>query len=275
MNNGQFKKLIESINSLGGIDWPTIFISIFGTVISAMVAFKIAKYQADKSDQQFQKQISENRKLEKELFFYKSRHDAIGECMNAIDNIIDSFKEVFSTLRNLEMTKIQTGNEAMYEYATALTEKTYEPLMHIQEFEKKYSKIIWGSYFNDERIVNLEREIRYLSSELNFLFRDFLNGNRDFLKRDYKILSYALEKYIINKLILLYNLFNMLNSINSLYFVNDEYEDATINTIFEANERNVNCIKKEIREWKFLLDSEDIDNIIEKKENMEEMVKNH
>ncbi|WP_322622326.1 hypothetical protein [Aedoeadaptatus coxii] len=75
MNQEQFEELIKTIGALNEVNWYTIILTILGSLISAFVAFKVAKYQVDKSKQQQQEQMDENRRLEKEMYFRKSKYE--------------------------------------------------------------------------------------------------------------------------------------------------------------------------------------------------------
>lgn len=273
MNEKQFYDLIESINSLGKIDWPTIIISILGVLMSSFIAFWIAKYQVDKSEKQFQKQIDENRQLEKELFFYKSRYDTIGACINSIDSIIDSFKKILDDMRNTYLLKIELEKIGPEEFIIQKTNEMYEPKVFIDKFFENYHRIIWESYFKDEDIVSLEREIKLSSIHLYNLFSKFHSYEIELLNEDFPIISYALEGYIVNELMILQNLYMTLNAINSIYFTDNQHEEALIKTILDTNVKIRQNIEKERDEWERLLDSKDKEKILTKKKELYEMTK--
>lgn len=273
MNEKQFYDLIESINSLGKIDWPTIIISILGVLMSSFIAFWIAKYQVDKSEKQFQKQIDENRQLEKELFFYKSRYDTIGACINSIDSIIDSFKKILADIRNTYLLKIELEKLGPEELIIQKTNEMYEPKAFIDKFFENYHRVIWESYFKNEDIVSLEREIKSKSIHLYNLFSEFQSYEVDSLNGDFPIISYALEGYIVNELMILQNLYMTLNAINSIYFTDNQHEEALIKTILETNVKIRQNIEKERDEWKTLLDSRDKEKILAKRKELYEMTK--
>lgn len=113
MNEKQFYDLIESINSLGKIDWPTIIISILGVLMSSFIAFWIAKYQVDKSEKQFQKQIDENRQLEKEMYFRKTK-------IEDIDLLLDSITEYmkFYSLESERVSSLLDGKLTLEKFNT-------------------------------------------------------------------------------------------------------------------------------------------------------------
>lgn len=84
MNPIQFDRLIEALNK---VDWATITVSVLGAAISAFVAYKVAKFQANKSDEQVQEQINSQRKLEKEMFFRESKYEKIQLLIKDCDEI--------------------------------------------------------------------------------------------------------------------------------------------------------------------------------------------
>lgn len=264
MNEKQFYDLIESINSLGKIDWPTIIISILGVLMSSFIAFWIAKYQVDKSEKQFQKQIDENRQLEKELFFYKSRYDTIGACINSIDNIIDSFKKSLADIRNTYLIGMELEELGPEKFIIKKSDEMYEPKFIIDKFFENYHRIIWESYFKNKDIVDLEREIKSKSIHLYNLFSKFQSYEIDSLNEDFPVISYALEGYIVNELMILQNLYMTLNEINSVYFTDNQYEEVLIKTILDTNVKIRQNIEKERDEWGRLLDSKDKEQILTK-----------
>lgn len=273
MNEKQFYDLIESINSLGKIDWPTIIISILGVLMSSFIAFWIAKYQVDKSEKQFQKQIDENRQLEKELFFYKSRYDTIGACINSIDGIIDSFKKSLADIRNTYLIGMELEELGPEKFIMKKSDEMYEPKFIIDKFFENYHRIIWESYFKNKDIVDLEREIKSKSIHLYNLFSKFQSYEIDSLNEDFPVISYALEGYIVNELMILQNLYMTLNAINSIYFTDNQHGEALIKTLLETNEKNRQKIEKERDEWERLLNSKDKKKILTKKKELYEMTK--
>lgn len=273
MNERQFYNLIESINSLGKIDWPTIIISILGVLMSSFIAFWIAKYQVDKSEKQFQKQIDENRQLEKELFFYKSRYDTIGACINSIDSIIDSFKKSLADIRNTYLIGMELEELGPEKFIMKKSDEMYEPKFIIDKFFENYHRIIWESYFKNKDIVDLEREIKSKSIHLYNLFSKFQSYEIDSLNEDFPVISYALEGYIVNELMILQNLYMTLNAINSIYFTDNQHEEALIKTLLGTNVKIRQSIKKERDEWERLLNSKDKKKILTKKKELYEMTK--
>lgn len=273
MNEKQFCDLIESINSLGKIDWVTVIISILGVLMSGFIAFWIAKYQVDKSEKQFQKQIDENRELEKELFFYKSRYDTIGACINSIDSIIDSFKKSLADIRNTYLIGMELEELGPEKFIIKKSDEMYEPKFIIDKFFENYHRIIWESYFKNKDIVDLEREIKSKSIRLYNLFSKFQSYEIDSLNEDFPVISYALEGYIVNELMILQNLYMTLNGVNSIYFTDNQHEEALIKTLLETNEKNRQKIEKERDEWERLLNSKDKKKILTKKKELYEMTK--
>lgn len=265
MDPMQFDQLIEALNK---VDCPTIIISIIGAAISAFVAYKVAKFQANKSDEQVQKQIDENRQLEKELFFYKSRYDSIGACMNALDEVIDSFKKALSTSRDIDYIKLDIQDTGLNKAMMQRVNQLYEPLDAIKRFENDYRKVIWRSYFSDDRLVSIERQTKDKSNKVILLFRFYEKFTKDVFKKDYKILSYALENYIFNELMILWNLYNAIYSIDSLYFTDQKYVESIITTIIDSYGKNINFLEQERDEWRLLLDKKDLDGILLKQKNL-------
>lgn len=100
----------------------------------------------------------------------------------------------------------------------------YEPKFIIDKFFENYHRIILESYFKNRDIVDLEREIKSKSIHLYNLFSKFQSYEIDSLNEDFPVISYALEGYIVNELMILQNLYMTLNAINSIYFTDNQHE---------------------------------------------------
>lgn len=268
-----FLKLVEAssiaIEALKDLDWSTILSTVLGTLISAVVAFKVAKYQVDKSKQQQQEQIDENRRLEKELFFYKSRHDALGACINALDDVIDSFQKAFSSSRAGDRMKASLESLGKDRTIDLLVNEIYGPIDKIAEFEAKYRRVIWRSYFDDESVVSIERKANLQSNALRKFFNQYTDCISSMVKdNNFDILSYALEYYIFNELMILQHLYLTIYKINSLYFSDERYVKVIVEEILKAYRNETTFMESEKNEWKLLLEKRDINGIVEKQLNM-------
>lgn len=268
-----FLKLVEAlsiaIEALKDLDWSTILSTVLGTLISAVVAFKVAKYQVDKSKQQQQEQIDENRRLEKELFFYKSRHDALGACINALDDVIDSFQKAFSSSRAGDRMKASLDRSGKEGTIDLLVDEIYGPINKIAEFEAKYRRVIWRSYFDDESVVSIERKANLQSNALRKLFNQYDECIRSLVKDDdFDTLSYALEHYIFNELMILQHLYSTIYRINSIYFSDNRCVELIIEEILKSYRNESAFMESEKNEWKLLLEKRDISGIVEKRLNM-------
>lgn len=264
-----FLKLVEAlsiaIEALKDLDWSTILSTVLGTLISAVVAFKVAKYQVDKSKQQQQEQIDENRRLEKELFFYKSRHEVLSESINSLSEVIETFKSSLSTIKNLDSFHVEIYDHGLENAYKKLMDQIYEPLEKIEKFESIYTKILWKSYFDDERLVSLERKVESESVRVRILFNWYAELAHSLINSENRdALCQALEKYLFNELMILQQEYSILFKINSLYFVNHNHEQATIFAILKARDRDVSFMESERDEWKKLIDEGDLQSIEEK-----------
>ena len=269
MSEEQFEELIKTIGALNEVNWYTIILTILGSLISAFVAFKVAKYQVDKSKQQQQEQMDENRRLEKELFFYKSRHDALGACINALDEVIDSFQKAFSTSRAVDRMKASLDRFGKEGAIDLLVNEIYGPIDKIAEFEAKYIMVIWRSYFDDESVVSIERKANLQSNALRKLFNQYDECIRSLVKEDdFDTLSYALEHYIFNELMILQHLYLTIYKINSLYFSDERYVKVIVEEILKSYRHETSFMESEKNEWKLLLEKRDISGIVEKRLNM-------
>ena len=269
MSEEQFEELIKTIGALNEVNRYTIIPTILGSLISAFVAFKVAKYQVDKSKQQQQEQMDENRRLEKELFFYKSRHDALGACINALDEVIDSFQKAFSTSRAVDRMKASLDRFGKEGAIDLLVNEIYGPIDKIAEFEAKYIMVIWRSYFDDESVVSIERKANLQSNALRKLFNQYDECIRSLVKEDdFDTLSYALEHYIFNELMILQHLYLTIYKINSLYFSDERYVKVIVEEILKSYRHETSFMESEKNEWKLLLEKRDISGIVEKRLNM-------
>ncbi|MFR8744110.1 MAG: hypothetical protein ACLVEW_02660 [Peptoniphilus sp.] len=164
MNEKQFYELIESIDSLSKIDWTTIIISIVGVLISGLIAFIIAKYQVDKSEEQFQKQIDENRQLEKEMYFRKTKIENIKATIQKLEDIEEFYNNQLIKLTSLYYNEISL--DELIKYHDLISEQYYNNFV-------KFSEGIINIPFN-----NCEKEIldRLNLKTLNI---NFLNAVKD------------------------------------------------------------------------------------------------
>lgn len=217
----QFDQLIEALNK---VDCPTIIISILGAAISAFVAYKVAKFQANKSDEQVQKQIDSQRELEKEMFFRQNKYEKIQLlirdcdeikifCLNQMYNLfglydkhlslddLGGYKEVvfnrsLSPVLNISTSIIDIGfDEEETEIIKGLRlEEKYKDIVSKSQVVNSYLQLTYSTWGLEEKDKDKNYE-RY-SESINFI-KNLLNASL--------LLSIALEE--LDK----YNLYRLTN----------------------------------------------------------------
>lgn len=267
MNDELARKLIEEIRKLNGIDW----IQLIGILFSALIAYLVAKLQVNKSDEQFQKQIEENRKLEKELYFRKNR-------VESLVNIINSLEELIYKLKCLVI--IYENDLSLYTSQQLINVKKYirQIFNELRELNQKYefnhNRLIKSSYFNHQREIMIERDLFLSSSEIkkyvDLIVQSFFTSDFDvfikLLPATYSI-TYSELSVIRAKL-------TILKDINNLYFTDDKYADDIIKTIIDGYSIGIQKFEHEIVEWKNLIDKKDYEKIKFKYESFKQYVKN-
>lgn len=166
----QFDRLIDALNT---VDCPTIIISILGAAISAFVAYKVAKFQANKSDEQVQKQIDPQRELEKEIFFRQNKYEKIQLLMRDCDEIkifcLDQMYNLFGLYhKHLSLNDLDGYRESVFN-------RSLTPVLNISTgiidigFDEEETEIIKGlrleEKYNDiiskSQVVNNSLQLTY------------------------------------------------------------------------------------------------------------------
>lgn len=248
MNEKQFYELIESINSLGKIDWATIIISILGVLISGFIAFWIAKYQVDKSEEQFQKQIDENRHLEKEMYFRKTKIEDINKIMKQLEDIESFYNNQLGKLLAFNYSDINLDD--LIKYHDYISAQYYNNLINFSNgiintpFDKQEKDILDRlslekfnlNFYNDVIGTNAKLKTIYASWDLIPKYKsDNYNRIESARIAISKIIRTIFNVKILLNFLLEFNL-NKMNNIKS--------KDTNINQMFFR-------LNKELKNYNF------------------------